>query len=63
MDAPVFLSVDTSYIAIGYVLSQAASANDTKIRFPSRFRSILLNEWEANYSQPKLETYGLFCSL
>jgi len=62
-DAPIFLSVDTSYITISYVLSQAASDNNTKVRYPSRFGSILLNEREANYSQPKLELYGLFHSL
>jgi hypothetical protein len=58
----VYLSVDTSYIAIGYVLAQQMPGSDTK-RYPSRFGSMLLNEREANYSQPKLEFYGLFRSL
>jgi hypothetical protein len=58
----VYLSVDTSYIAIGYVLAQQMPGSDTK-HYPSRFGSMLLNEREANYSQPKLELYGLFCSL
>jgi hypothetical protein len=58
----VYLLVDTSYIAIGYVLAQQMPGSDTK-RYPSRFGSMLLNEREANYSQPKLELYGLFCSL
>ena len=61
-DAPVYLSVDTSYIAIGYVLAQAIP-DKPKARYPSRFGSMLLNEREANYSQPKLELYGLFRSL
>ena len=34
-----------------------------KIRYPNRFGSIILNTCEANYSQPKLELYGLFRSL
>ena len=61
-DRQVFLSVDTSYIAVGYVLSQLMPNSNTK-RYPSRFGSIVLNEREANYSQPKLELYGLFRSL
>jgi hypothetical protein len=58
----VYLSVDTSYIAIGYVLAQQMPGSDTK-QYPSRFGSMRLNEREANYSQPKLELYGLFRSL
>jgi hypothetical protein len=58
----VYLLVDTSYIAIGYVLAQQMPGSDTK-HYPSRFGSMLLNEREANYSQPKLELYGLFRSL
>lgn len=61
-DRTVFLSVDTSYIAIGFVLSQLMPDSETK-RYPSRFGSMLLNEREAKYSQPKLELYGLFRSL
>jgi hypothetical protein len=58
----VYLLVDTSYIAIGYVLAQQMPGSNTK-RYPSRFGSMLLNEREANYAQPKLELYGLFRSL
>jgi hypothetical protein len=58
----VYLLVDTSYIAISYVLAQQMPGSDSK-RYPSRFGSMLLNEREANYSQPKLELYGLFHSL
>jgi hypothetical protein len=61
-DSLVYLSVDTSYIAIVYVLTQAIP-DKPKSRYPSRFGSMLLNEHEANYSQPKLELYGLFQSL
>jgi hypothetical protein len=61
-DRTVYLSVDTSYIAIGYILTQQMPDSDTK-RYPSRFGSMLLNEREENYSQPKLKLYGLFCSL
>ena len=61
-DRPVYLSVDTSYIAIGYVLAQAMPT-PSKGRFPNHFGSMLLNERESKYSQPKLELYGLFRSL
>ena len=58
-EAPVILAVDTSNIAIGYVLSQQHPTNP-KIRYPNRFGSMVLNTREANYSQSKLELYGLF---
>lgn len=58
----VILSVDTSYIAIGYVLQQKAPGGGKK-RFINRFGSIPLNETEARYSQAKLELYGLFRAL
>jgi hypothetical protein len=61
-DAPVILSVDTSYIAVGYILSQCDSENP-KLRHYARFGSITLNEREARFSQPKLELYGLYRSL
>jgi hypothetical protein len=61
-DAPVILSVDTSYIAVGYILSQCDPDNP-KLRYHSRFGSITLNEREARFSQPKLELYGLYRAL
>ena len=61
-NASVVLSVDTSYIAVGYILGQCDPTND-KIRHYSRFGSITLNEREARFSQPKLELYGLYRSL
>src|SRR5271163_159703 len=61
-DVPVILSVDTSYIAIGFILSQCDPDNP-KLRYHSRFGSITLNERECRFSQPKLELYGLYRAL
>ena len=61
-EAPVILSVDTSNIAIGYILSQC-DPNNTKLRYFAKFGSITLNEREARFSQPKLELYGLYRTL
>jgi hypothetical protein len=58
----IYLLVDTSYITIGYVLTQQMPGSDTK-HYPSCFSSMLLNEREANYSQLKRKLYGLFRSL
>jgi len=56
----IILAVDTSNIAVGYILMQLGE--DGK-RYPSRFRSLTLNEVESRYSQVKLELYGLFRAL
>lgn len=56
----VILAVDTSHIAVGYLLLQIGE--DGK-RYPSRFGSIALNERESRYSQAKLELFGLFRAL
>jgi hypothetical protein len=61
-DASVILSVDTSYIAIGYILSQGDDKN-TKLCHYSHFGSITLIKREACFSQLKLELYGLYHSL
>lgn len=61
-DAPVILSVDSSNIAVGYILSQCHPEN-TKLRHVARFGSITLNDRESRYSQPKLELYGLYRAL
>ena len=61
-DAPIILGVDTSYIAVGYLLCQQDDAN-AKIRYYNRFGSITLNARESRFSQPKLELYGLFRAL
>ena len=59
-DRPVFLAVDSSFRGVGWILSQECA--DGKRR-PTRFGSISWNERESNYSQPKIELYGLFRAL
>ena len=61
-NAPVILSVDTSHIAIGFLLSQCDPSNP-RLRYYAKFGSITLNEREGRFSQPKLELYGLFRTL
>jgi len=61
-DVMVYLSVDTSYIAIGYVIAQDDPDKPKACR-PSCFGFMLLNPCKAKYLQPKLEFYGLFQSL
>lgn len=56
----VILAVDTSQIAIGYILQQLGEDNR---RYPSRFGSITLNDRESRYSQAKLELFGVFRAL
>ena len=58
-EAPVILGVNTSSIAVGYLLCQQDLENP-KIRYYNRFGSITLNDRESRFSQPKLELYGLF---
>lgn len=60
VDWPVILSIDSSYIACGYILSQLHPDNK---RYPARFGSIPWSKRESNYSQPKIELYGLFRTL
>jgi hypothetical protein len=57
--ATVILSVDTLYIAVGYILGQC-DAENPKLHYFARFGSITLNEREARFSQLKLELYGLY---
>lgn len=59
-DNEVTLAVDSSWMAVGYVLSQTG---DDGVRYPSRFGSITWNEREQRYSQAKLELYGTFRAL
>ena len=61
-DVPVILSVDTSYIAVGSILSQCDPVNP-RLRYHMRFGSITLNDHECCFSQPKLDLYGLYCAL
>lgn len=59
-DNPVILSVDSSIIAVGFILSQI---DDNGKKRPARYGSIPMNERESRYSQPKIELYGLFRAL
>ena len=56
----VILAIDTSVIAVGYILSQIG--NDGK-RYLSRFGSMTPSDVESRYSQAKLELFGLFRTL
>ena len=60
--SPVIKGVDTSSIAVGYLLCQC-DADNPHIRHYACFSSITLNDCELRFSQPKLELYGLFHAL
>jgi hypothetical protein len=57
---PILLSVDTSYIAIGYILSQE---DETGQKHPVRYGSLPINDCKSRYSQAKLELYRLYRAL
>ena len=59
-DNKVILSVDSSWMAVGFILSQVG---DDGKRYPSRFGSIMWNKQEQKYSQVKIKLYGLFWAL
>ena len=59
---PIILAVDTSQIAVGFLLCQCDTENPCIRRF-ARFGSITLNDRKSRFSQPKLELYGLFRAL
>ena len=59
-DLAVILAVDTSKYAVGIVLLQI---DESGKRRPARYGSIPLGPVEGNYSQPKLELYGLYRAL
>ena len=61
-DSPVILGVNTSLIAVRYLLCQC-NADNPHIHRYARFGSITLNDHELRFSQPKLELYGLFHAL
>ena len=61
-ESPVILAVDTSYVAVRYFLCQCTEEDERRRNY-SHFGSITLNEWEARFSQPKLEIYGLYRAL
>jgi hypothetical protein len=56
----VILAVDTSVIAVRYILPQ--EGDDGK-RYMNCFGSLSLTEVESRYSEAKLELYGLFLAL
>ncbi|TFY76788.1 hypothetical protein EWM64_g7225 [Hericium alpestre] len=56
----VFLSVDSSIVAVGWILSQVGT---DEVCYPARFGSISWNDRESRYSQAKIELYGLFRAL
>ena len=60
--APIILAVNTSWIAVGFIICQCDVDNPKKLYF-NRFGSITLNDREARFSQPKLEIYGLYRAL
>ena len=57
---PVILSVDTSNITISYIISHVDIHGQ---RRPVQFGSIPINDRESQYSQFKLELFGLYHSL
>src|SRR5713101_9120336 len=70
------LAVDSSMIAVGFVLYQVFRSNDGDlnpdatstrnpklVKFPLWYGSITLNPVESRYGQPKIELYGLFRAL
>jgi len=59
-DRPVFLSIDSSWRSVGWILAQECADGR---RRPARFGSLAWNERETRYSQAKLELYGLFRAL
>ncbi len=59
-DCKVYLAVDSSFRAVGWILLQDCEDGQ---HCPSCFSSIGWNERKSRYSQPKIELYGLFCTL
>ena len=56
----IYLSVDTSVIGIGFILSQE---DEEGRRAPARYGSLPLSKSQAKYPQCKLELYGLLRAL
>ena len=55
------LSEDSSKEATGMILSQLADNGRTK--HPARYGSLPMSDTESQYSQSKLELFGLYCAL
>lgn len=62
LDTEIKLSVDTSYMAIGYFISQQDPSDPKKWHY-ARFGSTTMSPREARYSQPKRELFGLLRAL
>ena len=60
LENPVILSVDSSYITIGFILLQLDEEGRRQL---ARYRFLPMNKVEVQYSQPKLELYGLYWAL
>ena len=58
---PVVISVDSSKIAVGMILSQLSE--DGKTKYPARYGSLPMDEPASRYSQAKLELFGLYRAL
>ena len=58
----VILVVDTLHLTVSFHLCQCDPDNP-HVRYYARFGSITLNNCELQFSQPKLELYGLFWAL
>lgn len=56
-DNPVILAVDSSQTAVGFILYQM---DDLGRKQPIRYGSLPMPATAKNYSQPKLELYGLY---
>lgn len=59
-DCEVILAMDSSWCAVGFILSQMGTDNK---HYPFCFGSITWNAREQRYSQAKIELYGLFHAL
>jgi hypothetical protein len=57
---PVYLAINSSWHAVGWILSQDCKDSQWHLSY---FSSIAWNEHESHYSQLKIELYGLFCTL
>src|SRR5713226_9072506 len=53
LEAPVILTINTSYITVGFILSQCNPKDGNK-HYYVHCESIILNKCEACFSQPKL---------
>jgi hypothetical protein len=63
LESPALYAIHyTSYIAVGFQLCQC-DVTTLSCRYYNRFCSIMLNDRESKYPQPKLKIYSLYCAL